>query len=165
LIEVRPPLRHEARELRATRLRALADAPIELGAFLEEEEAFPLSYWQGIAEFSEVAEERVSFVAVEDGGFVGMVGGDLDEAGSGAARLVALWVERSARGRGVGRRLVEGVVDWARRRGAARIELWVVDDNDAARALYERCGFTPTGREQAVPWAPERTEWLLVRTL
>jgi GNAT superfamily N-acetyltransferase len=45
VIEIRSPHRSEALELRAVRLRALEDAPIELGRFLAEEEAFPRSYW------------------------------------------------------------------------------------------------------------------------
>lgn len=41
---IRTPLRSEVHELRSLRLRALADAPLELGEFLAEEEAFPLAY-------------------------------------------------------------------------------------------------------------------------
>ena len=121
MIEIRSPHRSEALELRAVRLRALEDAPIELGRVL--------------------AEGRVSFVAVANDRFVGMVGGKLSETDARVAELVALWVEPAARGSGVARRLVDAVVDWARRQGAAHVELWVVNGNDAARAVYERSGF------------------------
>lgn len=112
-----------------------------------------------------MADERVAFVAVEHSEFVGMVGADSRDAASGTASLVALWVEPGARDQGVGRRLVAAGVDWARRRGADRVELWVLDANDAAQALYRRGGFTSAHRTQPVPWAPDFTESLLTHPL
>lgn len=50
------------------------------------------------------------------------------------------------RGRGIGHRLLTLAVDRARERGLERIELSVLHDNDAARALYERLGFQIEGR-------------------
>ena len=64
--------------------------------------------------------------------------------------LEDLYVRESARGCGVGRALVLGAVDVASSRGCRRIELDVNEDNEAARALYEACGFSfepkPPGR-------------------
>ena len=40
---------------------------------------------------------------------------------------------------------------WARERGHYRLRLWVVRDNRAAIALYERVGFRRTGRTQPLP--------------
>lgn len=156
--------RDEAGPLRELRLRALADAPRELGCFLDEEAAFPSSYWRAIAEDTQVADRRVSVVADDGEQLVGMVGGDWDEQ-SGRVHLVALWVEPSSRGRGVGKALVAEVLSWARERQAHRVELWVVDDALAAAALYASCGFVETGVHQAVPYSPEQTEKLLVRLM
>jgi len=52
-----------------------------------------------------------------------------------------LWVEIAARGRGVGRALVERCVEHARATGAARIQLETRLDNAAARALYASAGW------------------------
>jgi GNAT superfamily N-acetyltransferase len=64
--------------------------------------------------------------------------------------LEDLYVRETARRAGLGRALVEGAVDRARDRGCRRIELDVNEDNEAALALYEACGFTlepkPPGR-------------------
>jgi GNAT superfamily N-acetyltransferase len=64
--------------------------------------------------------------------------------------LEDLYVRDAARRGGLGRALVEAVVARARERGCRRIELDVNEDNQAARALYEACGFTfepkPPGR-------------------
>jgi RimJ/RimL family protein N-acetyltransferase len=156
--------RDEAGPLRELRLRALTDAPRELGCFLDEEAAFPSWYWRAIAEDTQVADRRVSVVADDGEQLVGMVGADWDEQ-SGRVHLVALWVEPSSRGRGVGKALVAEVLSWARERQAHRVEFWVVDDALAAAALYASCGFVETGVHQAVPYSPEQTEKLLVRLM
>jgi len=161
---VRRLRRDEWRRLRDIRLRALADAPGALGEFLEEERGFPAEYWQSIAEDTHQADGRVCVVAEEDGLLVGMVGGDF-RPDDRAVHLVALWVEPAVRGRGVGRALVDALVVWARERAAGRVELWVVDDNPAAAAVYESAGFVSSGTRQAVPYAPDAMQTLLVRPL
>src|SRR4051812_3887947 len=154
--------RDECDQLRELRLRALADAPRELGRSLGEEAAFPSSYWRAIAEDAQVGDRRVCVVADDGERLVGMVGGDW-EVQSGRVHLVALWVEPSSRGMGVGKALVAEVLAWARQRQAQRVELWVVDDAPAAAALYASCGFVETGVHPAVPHSPGQTENLLVR--
>ncbi|KQT98119.1 GNAT family N-acetyltransferase [Sanguibacter sp. Leaf3] len=64
----------------------------------------------------------------------------------GALVLDGICVDHAARGRGTGTALLSAAADKARRTGASRVRLSVVDDNPRARALYERRGFTPTGR-------------------
>jgi GNAT superfamily N-acetyltransferase len=56
--------------------------------------------------------------------------------------LEDLFVEESARGSGLGGRLVEAAIDRARERGSRRMELDVNDANEPALRLYERFGFS-----------------------
>jgi ribosomal protein S18 acetylase RimI-like enzyme len=56
--------------------------------------------------------------------------------------LAELYVVPALRGRGLGRALLEAAMDVARGRGADRMDLGTSDDDIAARALYERLGFT-----------------------
>jgi ribosomal protein S18 acetylase RimI-like enzyme len=79
------------------------------------------------------------------------------------ATVFGAWVEPVRRGHGVGGRLVEAVVEWAVGRGAERVHLWVTEDNDAARMLYERHGFACTGERKPLRSDPSAAEVLMVR--
>lgn len=65
---------------------------------------------------------------------------------SADAYLEELYVAPERRGQGLGRALLGAVLGAARAAGASRIELNTSEDDGAARALYERCGFTDRER-------------------
>ena len=58
------------------------------------------------------------------------------------AYLGELYVVPDLRGQGLGRALLEAAMEVARERGADHIDLNTSEDDTAARALYERMGFT-----------------------
>ncbi|WP_431683886.1 N-acetyltransferase family protein [Kitasatospora sp. KL5] len=60
-------------------------------------------------------------------------------------QIQGLAVAREARGRGVGRALVEAACEAAAAAGARRITLRVLAHNEPARRLYEQCGFRVEG--------------------
>jgi len=58
-----------------------------------------------------------------------------------SSRLAAMAVVPEARGQGVGRVLMDRVMDEARARGQRRMVLEVIESNDVAVRLYKGCGF------------------------
>jgi ribosomal protein S18 acetylase RimI-like enzyme len=69
-----------------------------------------------------------------------------------------------ARGRGVGRRLVEGFLAEARRHGLPGVHAVVYESNAGGRRFFERLGFHPLRREPAFkpPAAGGGREWKIV---
>jgi RimJ/RimL family protein N-acetyltransferase len=91
-------------------------------------------------------ETGAAFVAVDgDGEIVGLSNGDLDPMGRVGLGMA---IVDGYRGGGLGRRLLDAVVDWARQVGAHKVVLEVWPHNERARRLYESAGFVVDGHHR-----------------
>lgn len=155
----------EGQEFRAIRLQALADSPTAFGSTVAETESRPAKYWVARAAAGAAGEDSVLFVAEEADAWVGLVGGFVEGETERDVELISMWVNPSYRGRGVGRQLVEQLLEWASSRGAGRVLLWVTENNVEATSLYRRCGFIPSGDRQPHPSQPALWEQRMLRDL
>jgi DNA-binding MarR family transcriptional regulator/GNAT superfamily N-acetyltransferase len=99
----------------------------------------------GFVKNLDAAAER-GWVAERDGGIIGSV--FLVRASADLAKLRLLYVEPTARGLGLGKRLVEECIDFARMKGYKTLTLWTNDVLVSARRIYQAAGFRLTREER-----------------
>lgn len=73
------------------------------------------------------------------------------------ARIRLLLLDAKARGMGLGARLVEDCISFARAKGYRRVTLWTHKELTAARAIYAKFGFVKTGEEVHDDWHGKAT--------
>jgi ribosomal protein S18 acetylase RimI-like enzyme len=86
------------------------------------------------------------FVADELGKVLGYISTRVDYE-SGKGRIPNLAVDRSVRGRGIGRLLIEHALDYFRREGMAFAMIETMENNPIGQHLYPSCGFVETCRQ------------------
>jgi DNA-binding MarR family transcriptional regulator/GNAT superfamily N-acetyltransferase len=91
------------------------------------------------------------WIAERNGENVGSV--FLVKKSSSIAKLRLLLVEPSARGLGIGKRLVEECVHFAGEAGYKKIMLWTQSELSAARGIYKGAGFKLVGEEKHDSWS------------
>jgi ribosomal protein S18 acetylase RimI-like enzyme len=128
MITLRPATLETVKPLR---LRALREDPDSFGSTLEREQDRPDPDWDFWV--------KDTLIAFDGDTPVGMANLKLEDDG---AQLFGMWVAPEARGKGVGEQLVQALLA---RAGDRPITLCVAEGAGAARRLYERLGFVPTG--------------------
>lgn len=162
LIAIEPITPRNAFVFKAVRLRALQDAPNAFGSTYARESQFPDSEWLVRAKRMN-GETGIGFLPMEDSVPCGIVGSFLDQNDRQMAHLVSMWTAPSHRQQGIGRLLVNAVLEWARRRGVVMLRLMVTSNNESAMRFYERLGFTRTGRTEPYPNDPAVIEYEMSR--
>ena len=79
----------------------------------------------------------------------------ITDGGDGVAKLRLLYVDKAARGLGLGKMLVDESIAFSRQAGYRRLSLWTNDILTAARAIYVKTGFRLVGEERHRMFGPE----------
>ena len=93
-----------------------------------------------------VAHAAGIFVAESGGEVLGYISTRLDRE-SGKGRIPNLAVAANARGRGIGRGLIEHALEYFRAEGMALAVIETMASNPIGQSLYPSCGFEEVGRQ------------------
>ena len=164
MIVIEPITTRNVAVFKDVRLRALREDPYAFGSTYARESQFDDAEWLRRVERWN-GERGVGFLAIDDATPCGIAGSLLDETDATRAQLVSMWTAATHRQLGVGRLLVNEVLNWARTRGVRTMLLMVVSNNDSAIRFYERLGFTQTGHTDPYPNDPAIVEYEMSRSL
>jgi len=123
---------------RDLRFEALRDSPAAFGETLAEARERDEDSWRS-AWRTDPPLPR--FIAAIDAAPRGMCSIALAENLDFQPLLIAMWISPAARGRGLGRMLLDASVDWCASNGYRQLRLGVAEDNEPAERLYQRYGF------------------------
>jgi ribosomal protein S18 acetylase RimI-like enzyme len=141
-IAIRRLLAADAEGYRSIRLAALADAPEAFGSDVATESASPVDAFANTLRSGYVAGAFAGERLVAIAGFRALEREKTRHRGD----IWGVYVAPDARGTGIGRRLMEHVLDYARTQ-VLQVHLAVTASNAAAVALYEHLGFIRYGTE------------------
>ena len=99
--------------------------------------------------------DAVVLVSEHDGHVAGYVYASLEplswkELRGPAGFIHDIVVDESARGRGVGRELLDAAIAWLRDRGTPRVILWTAAQNERAQRIFDAAGFRRTMIEMSL---------------
>ena len=136
---------HEWQLYRELRLAALREAPDAFGSTLEREAGFPEEQWTTRLTAGVASPIEQPLVAEDAGRAVGLCWVRIDPNDASMAALYQVWVHPDARRRGIGQRMLDSAMAWARETGARVMVLSVAIGRASAMDLYRRSGFVAVG--------------------
>lgn len=112
----------------------------------------PRTYGQQLEWLSDRSGARTVLVAVDPDGVVGFASLSpyRDRPAYSTTVEDSVYVSHTHQGRGIGRMLLEALIDTARAHGFHTMIARVVADHEASIALHEACGFETVGHEREV---------------
>jgi len=121
-----------------------------------EEDLFGAEKWSASMFWNELAQRNFYVVAEEDGEVLGYAGLAVTDQSEAWVQNIA--VRRSAQKRGIGRRLLEALLE---RAGERKVLLEVAVDNVPAQHLYATYDFEPVGIRRGY-YQPSNTDALVM---
>ena len=122
-----------------------------------EADLFGAEQWSAAMFWNELANGHHYVVALDDQALVGY--GGLAVTGPGEAWVNNIAVRRDHQRQGIGRRLLEALLDQARAHEARSVLLEVAADNQPAQTLYDTYGFAVSAGAGATTNPATPTRW------
>jgi ribosomal protein S18 acetylase RimI-like enzyme len=164
MVVIEPITLRNVSVFKAVRLCALQDTPSAFGSTYAKECQLSDAEWaERVTRWS--GEQGIGFLAMDGGTACGIAGSFLDSSDATRAHLISMWTAPTHRQQGIGRLLVNEVLQWARSRGARTLLLMVTSTNETAMSFYQRLGFTRTGRTVPYPNDPSLIEYEMSRRI
>lgn len=131
---------------RSARLSSLKDSPDSFGSTLEREALFSESDWKSRLNPDPVTHSVFPLIAEAEGKAVGLAFGLIWASDPKVTHVFQMWISPEARGRGIGRAMLDSIIIWAETSHCELIALSVTTLNNAAVGLYQTSGFSSTGQ-------------------
>jgi GNAT superfamily N-acetyltransferase len=146
MIVIRAFASHEWETYKELRLRSLAESPDAFGRTLAEEQIRPDPEWEARLRAGVHSDTDHPLVAEANDQPIGLAWGRIDPSTPDVANLYQMWVDPGHRSRGIGGKLVEEIIAWAKAKEVRSLELGVTYRDSPAMRLYARYGFMPVGK-------------------
>ncbi|NTV91794.1 MAG: amino acid adenylation domain-containing protein [Chlorobiaceae bacterium] len=144
-VVIRSVGRGESRLFRDISLRSIRESPDAFVATLDQVQHEPLTYWEQLLDFIVDSPLDTMVLACIEQRCVGFAAARIYSNDPYLTQLRWMWVDSDFRGKGLGSRLLEKVIEWSQSRGAQKMDLWVSESQSAAIRLYTSKGFVDTG--------------------
>ena len=135
----------DAHDYRALRIRALWEFPEAFTSSFEEDEKQPIETW----EVRLGGENMIFWGAFEGDTLCGMVGLERERRAKNRHKgtVIGMYVSQEYFGTGMGKALIDALLDGARELGLELLVLTVTEGNTVATNFYEAAGFRSFGIE------------------
>ncbi|MBB1486066.1 GNAT family N-acetyltransferase [Oceanospirillum sediminis] len=156
-LTIRELMESDWRTYRELRLWSLQDSPDAFDSTYEEEEQWPDDIWRSGFTSKEGAALQLPLIAELNGIAIGLAWGVVADQNDQQACLNQMWVSPSARGMGIGHKLMLRVIDWAKDLALDAIVLSVPTSNPGTMHFYRAAGFQPNGERTELREGTELT--------
>lgn len=136
----------EAELFRSIRLAALHEAPGAFGSTYASALRRTPESWREQADSTACGPDRSTFLAFTGELPIGIAALYRGRRGSGTGELMQMWIAPEYRGRGIAKRMMDIVFQWAGDNQFRAIVVKVARNNARALRLYREYGFAPATR-------------------
>lgn len=134
-------------EYKKLRLRALKEDPQAFGASYKKNVKYPVKEWKRRLENALRGESNWLLFAKENDKLIGMIGAFIEEGSNDTATIIAMYVPKEERGKGISKKLIDGILNELSQKSFLKKARLMVNKNQIpAVDLYQKFGFREVGK-------------------